>query len=191
METLTIKLLHERRSNNVRRKVDGYSGKLYVFLWSNEHKAYVYTTSEQEEADDLFNSQGRSMGSYFAPVITLRPKAEPKPIADSVVLALLDRELDLPKLVDADVDRETVALAVLAAYDKGFLKRQALEHPPRPTVTAPVSEPATVSAVTGPTVEAPSPAVESKPEPVAVAPAKAPRKTRTKEQPAAAPAVEV
>jgi hypothetical protein len=191
METLTIKLLHERRSNNVRRKVDGYSGKLYVFLWSNEHKAYVYTTSEQEEADDLFNSQGRSMGSYFAPVITLRPKAEPKPIADSVVLALLDRELDLPKLVDADVDRETVALAVLAAYDKGFLKRQALEHPPRPVaeVTAPVSETATVSAVTGPTVEVPSPAVESKPEPVAVAPAKAPRKARV--QPAAAPAVEV
>lgn len=74
MDKLTIKLLHERRNNNRSRKVDGSSGSLYLFTWSAEHSAYVYTTDKQEEVDDIFNSQGRAMGSYFAPVITLTPK---------------------------------------------------------------------------------------------------------------------
>lgn len=121
MEKLTIKLLHERRSSNSRRKVDGRSGKLYNFLWSDEHKAYCFTTSSQEEADDLFNSQGRAMGSYFAPVITIAPKAveaksEEAPLSDDVVMALIDRGIDLP--VDQDV--ASVAKALIAAHEKGM-----------------------------------------------------------------------
>jgi len=79
METLTIKLLHERHSRRQHRKCDGMSGKLYAFTWSDEHSAYCFTTSKQEEVDDLFNSQGRAMGSYFAPVITLK---QPQPATD-------------------------------------------------------------------------------------------------------------
>jgi hypothetical protein len=137
METLTIKLLHERRNSNARRKVDGYSGKLYCFIWSDEHRAYVFTTSKQAEADDLFNSQGRTMGSYFAPLITIKPAAPPVPLSDDVVIALLLRNLALPD-VGVGIDTERIALAVLAAYDKGYDAARAKWEPlatVAPTVT--------------------------------------------------------
>lgn len=136
METITIRLLHERRGNSDLRKVDGASGKLYHFKWSTEHRAYVFTTAKQEEADDLFNSQGRQMGSYFAPVIVLRkpgpPKAPelPKPLSDQVTTALQERGLVLPD-VALSGDTERIALALLAAYERGLLAA------PPPTIEIP------------------------------------------------------
>lgn len=115
METLTIKLLHERKSRNPRRKVNGASGALFTFHWSDEHSAYCYTTASQDEADDLFNSQGRRFGAYFAPVITIKPVEPPKPLTLEVASALLERSL--PENVAGDP--ESIALALLAAYDRG------------------------------------------------------------------------
>lgn len=126
METLTIKLLHERRGNSDLRKVDGASGKIYHFTWDPAHRAYLFTTGKQEEADDLFNSQGRQMGSYFAPLIVLRkpgpPKTPelPKPLSDQVTTALQERGLVLPD-VALGGDTERIALALLAAYERGLL----------------------------------------------------------------------
>lgn len=124
MDSLTIKLLNERRANSVRRKIEGYSGTVYPFLWNDEHAAYIFTTSKQAEADDLFKAQGRTMGCYFAPVVTIKQSA---PLLEAVVLAMLERGLSLPR---EPADNEQVALALLAAYDKGALSVEpALETP--------------------------------------------------------------
>lgn len=129
---ITIKLLHERRSTNRRRKVDGRSGKMYVFLWNEHHKAYCFTTGLAEEVDDLFNGQGRVMGSYFAPVIEEQaPEAPPAELAPDLILGLLERGIDLPKTLDGD----SVARALLAAYDRGqasSVQATAAETPPAP-----------------------------------------------------------
>jgi hypothetical protein len=114
--TITIKLLHERRSGSGRRKIDGRSGKLYQFMWSDAHRAYCYTTSETAEIDDIFQSQGRTLGCYFAPVI-VTPKVEaPKPLPGELALALLKNGIELPAVLDT----ANVARALVAAFDNGY-----------------------------------------------------------------------
>jgi hypothetical protein len=113
MQTLTIKLLHERRANSNRRKIDGHSGKNYPFIWDAGHDAYVFTTEKQEEADDLFNSQGRSMGSYFAPVITIG-----RILSDATMLTLLKHAIRLPDLHDP----EDVAKALVESFNLGVAR---------------------------------------------------------------------
>jgi len=164
MEKLTIKLLHERRSSNSRRKVDGKSGTLYPFMWSDEHKAYCFTTSIQEEADDLFNSQGRAMGSYFAPVITIAPKAavvEEVPLPDEVIIGLIDRGIDLP----VDRDLAAIAKALIAAHEKGMEAGRAEASPPVvvPPPEAPVPEPQPSAARSKPRSAKPAPAQQPPP----------------------------
>jgi hypothetical protein len=114
MQTLTIKLLHERRANSNRRKVDGYSGTNYTFIWSAEHDAYVFTTDKQEEADDLFNSQGRAMGAYFAPVITIGNPI----LSEHATMTLMKHAIRLPDLSDP----EDVAKALVEAFDLGIAR---------------------------------------------------------------------
>jgi hypothetical protein len=153
---ITIKLLHERRNTNARRKVEGKSGTTYVFLWSTEHKAYTYTTAKQEEVDDLFYGQGRVMGSYFAPVFTVpEPK---KPLSGEITLALMQRNLALPDF-GTEVDAELVALTVLDAFDKGRTAASGAnisDAPPTPT---------SKEAASAPTIgtEQPKPAAPVKP----------------------------
>ena len=132
MEPITIKLLHERRNNNPHRKVDGRSGERYIFEWREPHLAYCYVATKQEEIDDLFSSQGRGSGSYFAPVIVASKPAEaPRPpLTDATVMELLRRELTLP---DNETPTEAVGLAVLAAYEKG------VKDATPPTVVVPVA----------------------------------------------------
>ena len=116
METLTIKLLHERKTRRPHRKCDGYSGKLYAFTWNDDHSAYCFTTAKQEEVDDLFNSQGRS-SSYFAPVIALGPVT---PRAKQLS-ALIEHELTVRGITLEDgLDTDPVGTAVLAAWEKGL-----------------------------------------------------------------------
>jgi hypothetical protein len=102
MDTLTIKLLHERRSNNRQRKINGKSGEIYPFHWSADYNAYVFTTGKQDDLDDIFESQGRAMGSYFAPVITLAPKVAP--LAPPVTAAASIRIEELPHMPPAQPD---------------------------------------------------------------------------------------
>ena len=147
MDNLTIKLLHERKNSNVRRKIDGKSGKVYTFLWNEQHKAYCYTTESQEEADDLFYSQGRVLGSYFAPVLTMQEKAAPaeEKINDVLVMALMERGLDVPKERDA----EAIGLCLVAAYDAG---KRAATTVTTVSTRGPDETPATVTANAGATV---------------------------------------
>lgn len=119
MEKLTIKLLHERRSNSSRRKIEGRSGMTHIFEWSAEHKAYVFTTTEQEKVDDIFNGMGRVGGSYFAPVITLAKVEPAKPLSEDNTLELLMREIELPKALPASIDPNLIAKALVEAYDHG------------------------------------------------------------------------
>jgi hypothetical protein len=145
-QTITIKLLHERRSSNASRKIDGKSGMLYLFRWDPAHKAYCYTTEKQVEVDDIFHSQGRSLACYFAPVFH-REKA--KPLSDDLTLALLQRDLMLPDCpVGADAER--IALAMLAAYDKGheFARAKWAPLATLAEVAAP-AEPQIVTSTTG------------------------------------------
>lgn len=168
METLTIKLLHERKNSNARRKCDGKSGQVYAFLWNDTHKAYCYTTTSQEEADDLFNGQGRTFGSYFAPVITIAPKVEEEPISDALVMEMLTRGLDLPK----ERDGETVGKALVAAYDSGA-------NVPQVVVSATSIPAETATSNSGPTVVFESP-VTPPPAPTETVPAATRRKAASK-----------
>lgn len=105
-----IKLLHERRHGAI-RKIDGYSGKIYVFKWHEGVKAYVHEPAEQAEADDIFRTQGRTTSSYFAPVDLgeATKQADPKLIEHCLRLGIVVSEED----TDETVKR------LLAAHDKG------------------------------------------------------------------------
>lgn len=146
MQKLTIKLLHERKSTNRLRKCNGKSGMVYAFRWNDEHKAYCFETEKQEEADDLFEGQGRMFGCYFAPVLKFEaaPEAakpeETSPISDALVAALIERGLDIPKERDA----EAIGLALVVAYDLG--------RGPAVAITASGAVQETETANSGPTV---------------------------------------
>lgn len=166
MTTLTIKLLHERRTRNLRRKVDGSSGMLYAFIWRDAHKAYCFTTQKQAEVNDLFESQGKAGCSYFAPVITIeeqpqpQPRSELKPLTDDTTILMIERTLTLPDGVDSDV----VGRALVEAYDKGLAAAPAPVPVPAPVV-APTPPPAAVTA--------PEPATQARPAPSKTKPPKA------------------
>ena len=68
-----IKLMHETRDRGV-RKIDGYSGKIYVFPFDKVAKAYIYhphATDDKKaraEVEDIFGSMGRSGSRQFCPI---------------------------------------------------------------------------------------------------------------------------
>ncbi len=137
---LTIKLLHERLGHTKHRKVDGRSGKKYVFHWVDAVRAYCFTPANQAESDDLFTAQGKGSGAYFAPVVPVAaPEAAQKTaggeVPPDVLLELVRFETELPK------DRTDVAIAnaLLAAHVKGTARaeRQQAHAVTTQTVTQP------------------------------------------------------
>jgi hypothetical protein len=146
--TLQIKLLHERLGHAKHRKVEGRSGKKYLFHWNDPARAYCFQPADQAEADDLFNGQGRGTGAYFAPLIPVAPVAPAKnteggEVPPDVLLELVRFEIKLP------TDRTDVALAraLLAAHTKGAA-RSGHAHTPPSQLAEPVKPvPATAAAV--------------------------------------------
>lgn len=112
MPKITIKLLHERKSG-LYRKIDGHSGKLYTFTFNEKARAYCFTTENQVEIDDIFSSQGRNSGCYYAPVITTDEATDP--LTDALALELVRRGLSV---TPARTINE-LAEQIVAAFDAG------------------------------------------------------------------------
>ncbi|HEX2100090.1 MAG TPA: hypothetical protein VHF69_05485 [Candidatus Synoicihabitans sp.] len=115
--TFAIKMLHEHRGRSI-RKVDGYSGKLYVFRWNPDHRAYVYQPESQVEADDIFRTQGRTTSTYFAPCAPLTEPASVQVCSDGeaknvAVSALTEHFKD--ELEKANTRIETLQAELAAA----------------------------------------------------------------------------
>lgn len=137
---LTIKLLHERLGHTKHRKVDGRSGKKYLFHWVDAVRAYCFTPANQAESDDLFTAQGKGSGAYLAPVVPVAaPEAAQKTaggeVPPDVLLELVRFEIELPK------DRTDVAIAnaLLAAHVKGTARAERQQAHAVTTASQPVA----------------------------------------------------
>lgn len=73
--SFAIKILHDRRHGPV-RKIDGYSGKVYIFKWEPRLRAYVFHPVSHQQADDIFRTQGRLSSVVFAPCDRIEPAAK-------------------------------------------------------------------------------------------------------------------
>lgn len=159
MLSLKIKLLNERLSGAY-RKIEGRSGKLYLFTYEPAVRSYVFNTDKQADVDDLFNSQ-ESCRCYFAPVVV--PPPAPAKLDDKLLLELISRELlPVENLTHDDAARaqlaafiagKSAAIAELEAGLRAHVPSAAAD--PLPTVPAPTENP-----VTEPTApsEVPAPA---------------------------------
>lgn len=114
LRPITVKLLNERKGSKNFRKINGQSGEIYIFRWDADAAAFTYTTDKREVLDDIFNSQGRSMGSYFSPVFVEEQLHEHE-VPELAKLALLECGIELPE----SFDPVTVAGELVAAFDAG------------------------------------------------------------------------
>lgn len=116
-----LKILNETKHRQA-LKVDGNSGRLYIFKWSEAIRAYCYQPKNQEEVDDLFRTMGRTTGYLFAPVEVKgsNPAAEAAaaPIAKPLA-AQLAEHCEARGISVAPGDTDEIARRLIAAYDKG------------------------------------------------------------------------
>ncbi len=167
---ITLKIMEERKTAQV-RKVDGYSGKLYPFTWSDTLRAYTYVPKTQQEIDDLMRRSDRA--TRFAPVF-VAPQAAPAPSAEETgQLSVLGKLLALAGLETRPSDTVETAQRILRAYDKGREDERMQTVEPQ---TAPVLQP--VDPLAG---QAPMPIVEV-PLREAIPSAPAPRASRARDR---------
>lgn len=140
---LKIKLLHERLGHAKHRKIDGRSGKKYLFHWCDAARAYCFTPANQAESDDIFNSQGSGTGAYFAPLVPDEKEAAVKETGEvppELLLELVRCGIVLP----ADNSDVAIANALLAAHISGAAKAERMHaHAAKPEpvpAVAPVAE---------------------------------------------------
>lgn len=160
---LTIKLLHERLGHTKHRKVDGRSGKKYLFHWVDAVRAYCFTPANQAESDDLFTAQGKGSGAYFAPVVPVAaPEAAQKTaggeVPPDVLLELVRFEIELPK----DRTDAAIANALLAAHVKGTARAERQQAHAVTTASQPVA-PAITTEIAAPFAANPPRKVKSPP----------------------------
>lgn len=153
-----VKLLGERRSGAY-RKIDGASGKLYLFRWIQPLTAYVFETDKQIEVDDLFKRQPPGM---FAPILPVTSKAATPPPAEIAaeqekiaVMAQVVMEMGVEVKPTDSLD---TIIRLGEAYDKGRSSIQADLGAPLPTT--PAAETPQSDAPAAPDVPSPAPADE-------------------------------
>ena len=124
-----LKILNEVKSSR-HLKVNGTSGILYLFKWSDEIRAYVYHPKNQEEVEDLVKTMGRTTSAIFAPVNLPAKALATEAFSAPVEVAASEKKPLDPALTEhclvrgiivSDEDDDDLAKRLLGAYEKGFV----------------------------------------------------------------------
>ena len=127
-----IKILHESRHRAI-RKINGYSGTVYIFKWHEGARAYVYEPANQQEVDDIYRTQGRTTVVYFSPVdlkAPEKPKVAAAPdasltdycVANGIAFTEDDSEDTLRRLVGAHSNGRMDERAIRTVYEGAMVK---------------------------------------------------------------------